>query len=140
MMRDAGVMLPRTRPQKGSRPVWVVPTGNRERVQEGSFLHGRVYQNLVPFPAEKYSCDRLAALALLPERAARAMDSSRMARFSGGISMLSLDEILQHFHAVKRVGQQYQALCPAHDDHDPSLSIREGDHAILFTCQSRHCA
>jgi len=54
--------------------------------------------------------------------------------------MLSLDEILQHFHAVKRVGQQYQALCPAHDDHNPSLSIREGDHAILFTCQSRHCA
>src|SRR5438093_1631744 len=140
MMRDAGVMLPRSRPQKGSRPVWVAPTGDRERVQEGRFLHGRVYQTLVPFPPEKYSRDCSAALALLPKRAARAMDSSRVAWLSGGVSMLSLDEILQHFHAVKRVGQQYQALCPAHDDHNPSLSIREGDHAILFTCQSRHCA
>lgn len=40
---------------------------------------------------------------------------------------------------VKRLGGRWSGgqglcLCPAHDDHDPSLSIRVGDSALLFKC------
>ncbi|MBT2246851.1 toprim domain-containing protein [Sphingobium sp. BHU LFT2] len=31
-------------------------------------------------------------------------------------------------------GGQGLCLCPAHDDHDPSLSVRVGDTALLFKC------
>lgn len=37
---------------------------------------------------------------------------------------MKLENILTHFHGVKKSGNQYSALCPAHDDHNPSLSIR----------------
>jgi hypothetical protein len=33
-------------------------------------------------------------------------------------------------------GKYGQARCPAHDDHDPSLSIRDGERAPLFTCHA----
>ncbi|WP_240700516.1 MULTISPECIES: DUF7146 domain-containing protein [Sphingobium] len=40
---------------------------------------------------------------------------------------------------VKRLGGRWRGgqglcLCPAHDDHDPSLSVRVGDSALLFKC------
>lgn len=40
---------------------------------------------------------------------------------------------------VKRLGGTWRkdrglCLCPAHDDHNPSLSIRVGDEALLFKC------
>ncbi|MAM11790.1 MAG: virulence-associated protein E [Rhizobiaceae bacterium] len=40
---------------------------------------------------------------------------------------------------VKRLGGRWSGgqglcLCPAHDDHDPSLSVRVGDSALLFKC------
>jgi hypothetical protein len=40
---------------------------------------------------------------------------------------------------VKRLGGRWRkkggmCLCPAHDDHDPSLSVRVGDHSLLFHC------
>lgn len=51
---------------------------------------------------------------------------------------------LQHIEAaganlVKRLGGRWSGgqglcLCPAHDDHDPSLSVRVGDSALLFKC------
>ena len=38
-------------------------------------------------------------------------------------------------------GHGWQALCPAHDDHNPSLSItQKPDGMILFKCQSRGCS
>lgn len=37
---------------------------------------------------------------------------------------MMLNEILTHFKEVKNVGKGFTALCPAHDDHNPSLSIR----------------
>jgi 5S rRNA maturation endonuclease (ribonuclease M5) len=37
---------------------------------------------------------------------------------------------------VRRNGDRYSALCPAHDDHNPSLSIREADGKILVKCFS----
>ena len=33
-------------------------------------------------------------------------------------------------------GSYGAARCPAHDDRSPSLSIRDGDHDILFTCHA----
>lgn len=41
-------------------------------------------------------------------------------------------EILRHFKGVQGRGNRYRALCPAHDDHNPSLSITfEGDKVLL---------
>ena len=37
---------------------------------------------------------------------------------------MTLNEFLAHFNNVKGTGNgQYKALCPAHEDHNPSLSI-----------------
>ncbi len=37
----------------------------------------------------------------------------------------------------KRVGRGFTALCPSHDDRNPSLSITEGeDGRILFKCHA----
>jgi hypothetical protein len=33
-------------------------------------------------------------------------------------------------------GKYGEARCPAHDDHNPSLSIRDGEHAPLFKCHA----
>ena len=34
---------------------------------------------------------------------------------------------------------EHICLCPAHNDKDPSLSVREGDKGIVMTCTSRGC-
>lgn len=36
----------------------------------------------------------------------------------------------------KKAGRGYTALCPAHDDHNPSLSIDDGDKGIVVRCQA----
>src|SRR5262245_38242209 len=36
---------------------------------------------------------------------------------------------------AKRRGDWYDALCPAHDDHNPSLSFKDGDRGIVFHCR-----
>src|SRR2546427_88058 len=36
---------------------------------------------------------------------------------------------------AKRRGDWYDALCPAHDDHHPSLSFKDGDRGIVFKCR-----
>ena len=37
---------------------------------------------------------------------------------------MMIEEFLSHFQSVKQNGNQYMALCPAHDDRKASLSIR----------------
>lgn len=48
-------------------------------------------------------------------------------------TMLS-ENILAHFHGVRPNGPQWKALCPAHEDKNPSLSIREANGKILIYC------
>ena len=36
--------------------------------------------------------------------------------------------VLAQLAGVRRCGNGWRALCPAHDDHSPSLSVKEGDH------------
>jgi 5S rRNA maturation endonuclease (ribonuclease M5) len=38
--------------------------------------------------------------------------------------------------AAKRVGSSWMARCPAHNDHNPSLSLREVDGKILVHCHA----
>lgn len=48
---------------------------------------------------------------------------------------MELPEILSHFKGVKRTGNgSYMAICPTHNDRNPSLSIREKDGRILMNC------
>ena len=48
-----------------------------------------------------------------------------------------IDTVLQHLTKVKKTSKGYQALCPAHKDKSPSLSIREGeDGRILLHCHA----
>jgi len=46
-------------------------------------------------------------------------------------------DLLSRLRKVRRAGpDSWQALCPAHDDHQPSLSIREADGKILLRCHA----
>ena len=47
-----------------------------------------------------------------------------------------LTEFLGRLKGVKRNGHAWVALCPAHDDHKPSLSIREQGGKILLYCHA----
>jgi hypothetical protein len=48
--------------------------------------------------------------------------------------------ITSHFHKARKVGRdRWTACCPAHDDHNPSLSITRGKTQWLFTCWWHHC-
>jgi hypothetical protein len=41
----------------------------------------------------------------------------------------------------RRVGRNVRLLCPAHDDHNPSLDVAEGrDGRPLVQCRSRGCS
>ena len=43
--------------------------------------------------------------------------------------------------AGKRVGREVRLLCPAHDDHNPSLDVAEGTGGVpLATCRSNGCS
>ncbi|MDP9350275.1 MAG: hypothetical protein M3P51_01850, partial [Chloroflexota bacterium] len=47
----------------------------------------------------------------------------------------TLQNVLGLLEGVKPNGKGYQALCPAHDDHNPSLSVAEGDDGrVLLKC------
>ncbi|MFC1972308.1 hypothetical protein ACFLVE_02745 [Chloroflexota bacterium] len=49
----------------------------------------------------------------------------------------SLDDFLALLKSVKREREsQYKALCPGHNDREPSLSIKEADGKILLKCFS----
>jgi hypothetical protein len=45
-----------------------------------------------------------------------------------------LDEFLDRLIGVRRVGTGFKALCPAHPDQSPSLSVREASGKILLKC------
>jgi len=49
-----------------------------------------------------------------------------------------LDQLLLKLRGVRQISKgQYKALCPAHDDHNPSLSISEGAGGkVLLTCHA----
>lgn len=46
----------------------------------------------------------------------------------------SLDHVLARLHRIRRSGACWMALCPAHSDKNPSLSIREDNGRILLHC------
>ena len=51
------------------------------------------------------------------------------------MSRLHIEELLPYFQGVKRLGDRhYKALCPCHNDHEPSLDILEKDGKILMAC------
>ena len=47
---------------------------------------------------------------------------------------LTIEEFLSRLDAVKQVGPDWIARCPAHDDGRPSLKISEGDRGIMVNC------
>lgn len=47
---------------------------------------------------------------------------------------MTFEEILNRFEKVQRNGAGWKALCPAHADKNPSLSITEGDEKTLLKC------
>ena len=48
---------------------------------------------------------------------------------------MTAEGFLHRLDSVRQIGtDKYLALCPAHDDRKPSLSIREGDRGILIRC------
>ena len=49
---------------------------------------------------------------------------------------MELEKFLGHLQGVKRSGRRIMALCPAHDDHNPSLSVCEKDGRILVHCHA----
>jgi hypothetical protein len=49
---------------------------------------------------------------------------------------LTLAAFLEHFPDARRVGQEYLDRCPGHDDHRPSLAIRQRGPRILIHCRS----
>lgn len=55
--------------------------------------------------------------------------------YADGGAQMDKKLILNMFKKVKRIGpNQYMALCPAHDDHDPNLSIKFTDDNALLHC------
>lgn len=50
---------------------------------------------------------------------------------------MKLDDLLARLNGVKKTGAGYVALCPAHEDHSPSLSISVGDDSrLLLKCHA----
>jgi putative DNA primase/helicase len=50
-------------------------------------------------------------------------------------SLSPVDLVLSRLEGVKKNGKGWNALCPAHEDHDPSLSVKEGDDGrVLLHC------
>lgn len=49
---------------------------------------------------------------------------------------MKLDDFLGRFESVKRQGSGFIARCPAHDDQNPSLSIKEEKGKILLHCHA----
>jgi hypothetical protein len=47
---------------------------------------------------------------------------------------MTLDDLLSHLERVRRSGNGFIALCPAHDDRKHSLSITQADDRILLHC------
>ncbi|MGI8587233.1 MAG: hypothetical protein ACR2M0_06030, partial [Chloroflexia bacterium] len=53
------------------------------------------------------------------------------------MSSAAIDGVLARLAGVRRGGHGWQARCPAHDDQQPSLSLREGsDGRVLVHCHA----
>jgi 5S rRNA maturation endonuclease (ribonuclease M5)/archaellum biogenesis ATPase FlaH len=49
--------------------------------------------------------------------------------------MSAIDDVLSRLQGVKRNGSGWLARCPAHEDHNPSLSVNEGEGGrVLLKC------
>ncbi len=49
--------------------------------------------------------------------------------------MTPIERVLERLKGVKKEGTRWKALCPAHDDRQPSLSIGTGrNHQVLLNC------
>ena len=49
--------------------------------------------------------------------------------------MRPIDRVLERLESLKTHNGYYKALCPAHDDGEPSLSVSEGEDArVLLKC------
>ena len=47
----------------------------------------------------------------------------------------SISEVIGHYIPLQKVGKSYKAICPFHDDHDPSLTISEDKQIYkCFVC------
>jgi hypothetical protein len=50
---------------------------------------------------------------------------------------VSIDEVLAKLQGINAQNGYFIARCPAHDDHDPSLSVKEGtDGRVLLKCHA----
>jgi putative DNA primase/helicase len=49
---------------------------------------------------------------------------------------VTLETLLSKLGRVRREGSQWKALCPAHSDKNPSLSIRQSEERILLYCHA----
>jgi len=51
-----------------------------------------------------------------------------------------IDRVLGSLEGVERHNGYYRALCPAHDDHNPSLDVKEveenGQKKVLILCRA----
>lgn len=56
---------------------------------------------------------------------------------SVGATSATIEPVLSHFEGVRRNGDHHVARCPAHDDHNASLSISTGrDGRVLLKCHA----
>lgn len=54
---------------------------------------------------------------------------------------MRIDDFVARLQGVKKVASGWEALCPAHDDRKPSLSVKEGDDGrVLINCLSHGCS
>ena len=49
---------------------------------------------------------------------------------------MNVEEVLSHFESVRQLGDHWVARCPAHEDRNPSLDIREKGGKILLHCHA----
>jgi putative DNA primase/helicase len=58
-----------------------------------------------------------------------------MFREVSGRFRMTVEEVVSRLKGVKRTGKTWIALCPAHNDHKPSLSVKSGDNGrVLLHC------
>jgi putative DNA primase/helicase len=69
----------------------------------------------------------------IPAEAIRAIHRTQH-RAGQGRAAMNVEAILGRLQGVKRNGNGWMALCPAHADNNPSLSINEGKGKILLKC------
>jgi putative DNA primase/helicase len=47
-----------------------------------------------------------------------------------------LENVLSRLRGVVRNGERFMALCPGHEDRNQSLSVKDGDKAVLIKCHA----